>query len=127
MNAAANQKAWTLADDAVLIEGALRVAHNKELAQTLGRSVNAVQQRLMQLRHRGVLPKARLGRRSCPPTIPGDAAAGEQWAKAIVTIGRLLPAGMRVVWARGPGDAGSTIDITYPDGDHVRHAVAAAN
>ena len=57
---------------------------------------------------------------------PPDIAARAELAQAIVTLGRLLPIGMRVQIYRQEGDERAVVETTYPDGEITRHWVNQA-
>lgn len=122
------RRAWTPYDDAVLIAGVRASASNKRLARELERSVDAVIARLSVLRRENTLPPAALGRRALPlASAAAIQAARDAWMAGLLVFARRLPAGMRVVLARAPGESASSIFITHQDGDESRHAVAAIN
>lgn len=122
------RRAWTPCDDAVLIAGVRASASNKRLARELERSVWAVTVRLARLRRQHQLPPAVPGRRALPQaSAAAIQAAADAWMAGLLVFASRLPAGMRVVLARAPGESVSSIFITHQDGEESRHAVAAIN
>lgn len=55
-----------------------------------------------------------------------DLMARADLAQAIVTLGRLLPPGMRVCIYRPEGETRAAIETIYPDGEATRHWVDQA-
>lgn len=59
-------------------------------------------------------------------TTPPDTVARAELAQAIVTLGRLLPPGMRVCIYHPKGESRAAIETIYPDGEATRHWVDQA-